>query len=162
MAQILSIVFAHKSRINSTDSHALFCHYCVSNAHTPKAHFQKVVSSLRKSSLVIWTELKQCHIKIALNSSAYMQKNLQTVQAYLKANNLLLQTEFWYCFLFWKQCLRWVIRKQIFDNYSMLLSVRKMSKRSGQRLSETNAKNKLSELMGWWFFHSRSCYHAVL
>ena len=82
------MLYAHKSRIILNDSHALFCHNCVSNAHTLKNTLSK--DSGWGKEILLWSfELNESDTKLnfVLNSSTYMQKkNLQTVSLYLEAS----------------------------------------------------------------------------
>ena len=57
--------------------------------------------------------------------------------------------ELWDGFILWIQCVYLAIKNQIFNRHSMPWSVRKMSRRIVQRLSQTNSKKQFSELVVW-------------
>ena len=99
----------------------------------PKTYFQKAVSGVKSSSGVI----REDQIKLCFKQFSLLGKDFFIEFNYSRIQSI---TGFWYCFVFWKQCLCWAIKNQIFSCDSILLSVRKMSWRIVQRLLQINAK----------------------
>ena len=117
----------------------------VSRMHIPsKTHFKKAV------------EWKWHYIKLYFKQFSLHAKNFFKQFQYTgKQAFSSLTMEFWHCFVFWKQYVYLTIKNQVFNRHSLPLSVRKMSRRIVLRLSQTNAKNQLSEPIDWPLRHSQ-------